>query len=152
MASSPASRFPKSARLRKRREFLLVQRRGTRVYTAHFVAVVHRGSQPWPRLGITVTKKVAGAVGRNRVRRVVREVFRRNTSLFPRAELVLIARRGAPELGYAAVLDELRAATPAMRRAAQQDGHSRRRAPGPGGPNEQNVRASRRQRPAKAAP
>lgn len=60
------------------------------------------------RLGITVTRKVAGAVGRNRVKRVLREVFRRNHDLFPDAcDLVIIGKSGAPELGYEAVRSEL---------------------------------------------
>jgi ribonuclease P protein component len=60
------------------------------------------------RLGITVTRKVAGAVGRNRVKRVLREVFRRNRDLFPDAcDVVIIGKSGSPELGYAAVQTEL---------------------------------------------
>ncbi len=103
-------RFPGSSRLRRREEFLHAQREGTRVHTPHFVVVV----LPRPeddsvrRLGITVTKKVAGSVGRNRVKRVVREVFRRNRSIFPEGcDLVVIAKSGAPALGYERVAAEL---------------------------------------------
>ncbi len=103
-------RLPRSRRLRRREEFLHAQREGTRVHTPHFVVVVlpRPEGERVPRLGITVTKKVAGSVGRNRVKRVVREVFRRNRLLFPEGcDLVVIAKSGAPELGYGQVASEL---------------------------------------------
>ena len=45
------------------------------------------------RLGITVTKKVGGAVTRNRIKRVLREVFRHHRNeLQPALDLVVNAR------------------------------------------------------------
>lgn len=72
------------------------------------------------RLGITVTKKVSStAVGRNRVKRVVREVFRKNRELFPPGcDVVVIAKRESPALGYGDVLAEVRDASPSMHRKA----------------------------------
>jgi ribonuclease P protein component len=47
------------------------------------------------RLGLTVPRKVGGAVRRNRVKRLLREVFRHNrTRLEPRMDLVVNARPG----------------------------------------------------------
>lgn len=58
-----------------------------------------------------MTKKVGNAVERNRVKRVVREVFRTNRALFPPAhDVVFIAKKGAPSLGYDATLGEVRGA------------------------------------------
>jgi ribonuclease P protein component len=55
-----------------------------------------------------VTKKVGTAVQRNRIKRVVREVFRRNRQLFPAAhDLVFIAKRGATDIDYGSLLSEL---------------------------------------------
>jgi ribonuclease P protein component len=72
-----------------------------------------------PRLGVTVSKKVAPAVQRNRIRRVAREVFRRNRNLFPDSgDVVMIARSGAATLDYRAVRDEVEGASTALRRAA----------------------------------
>lgn len=113
--------FPRSHRLRRRREFLRVGGGGTRVHTRHFVLVVLRSEQGGERrLGITVTKKVAGSVGRNRVKRVLREVFRRNRQLFPEGcDVVIIAKSGAPELGYEQVRDELARVRGPLARAAR---------------------------------
>ena len=45
------------------------------------------------RLGVTVTRKVGGAVRRNRAKRLLREIFRRNrAALEPPMDLVVNAR------------------------------------------------------------
>ena len=55
-----------------------------------------------------MTKKVGTAVQRNRIKRVVREVFRRNRHLFPAGhDLVFIAKRGSTDIEYGALLNEL---------------------------------------------
>jgi ribonuclease P protein component len=108
--------LPRSARIRKRPDFLRVQNGGKRVQTRHFVIMLLPG--PRQRIGITVTRRVSGAVGRNRVKRLVREVFRRNRPLFPQqCELVVLARSGADQLDYPAVHAEVAKASAAMLRA-----------------------------------
>ena len=110
-------RLTRASRLRRRREYLAVQRQGRRVHTPHFIMVVLPGTGQ--RLGVTVTKKVAGAVGRNRVKRLAREVFRRNRDLFPpKTDVVLVARSGAEGLDYARLLAEVAGAQSALREAA----------------------------------
>ncbi len=47
-----------------------------------------------PRVGITVTKKSGKAVTRNRWKRLVKEVFRRNRYLFPPVDMVVTVKRG----------------------------------------------------------
>lgn len=45
------------------------------------------------RIGITVSRKIGGAVVRNRTKRVFREIFRYNrASLSPALDLVVVAR------------------------------------------------------------
>jgi ribonuclease P protein component len=109
--------LPRDARLRKRPEFLEVQSRGRRVHTPHFILLLSPG--PRQALGVTVTRKIAGAVGRNRIKRLCREVFRLNRALFPaRCAIVAVARAGAAGLDYAAVVAEVTTASPALYRAA----------------------------------
>jgi ribonuclease P protein component len=126
--------FPRSDRLLRRSEFMRVQQRGRRVHLAHFVMLLMRGRPPrrgqgqdpdqdsqHTRLGVTAGRRVGGAVQRNRIKRVVREVFRRNRALFPReCDVVLVARTGADRLDYAAVLGELERAQTAIERAVRQ--------------------------------
>ena len=63
-----------------------------------------------------MTKKVGTAVQRNRIKRVVREVFRRNRQLFPHShDLVFIAKRGATDIDYGSLLAELQRAAKKLR-------------------------------------
>ncbi len=88
--------LPKAARLRRRSEFLGVQRTGQQMHGTHFVVLLQRKPGPLARLGITVSKKVGCAVVRNRVKRQVRETFRQHRHLLPQGfDFLLIARDGA---------------------------------------------------------
>ena len=87
-------------RLRKRSEFDAVHRGGRKVVGRWFVFLfLDRDAGP-TRLGLTVGRRVGGAVRRNRVKRLVREVFRRRREEFPPGDLVVIARKNAVEATY----------------------------------------------------
>jgi ribonuclease P protein component len=94
-------RFPQSARLRRRREFQRVFTEGRKAVGPSFVCFVRRPGDRGRRLGITVSRKVGGAVERNRVKRLIREVYRKRQDHLPDdAELVVIARPPAAGLDY----------------------------------------------------
>jgi ribonuclease P protein component len=100
--------FPKAVRLRRRREYLALQRDGQRRHTASFVVIRRPGTAPVSRLGVTVSSRIGGAVVRNRVKRVVREFFRqRRGTLGARVDVVVIAKPGASLLTYAQTVNEL---------------------------------------------
>ena len=113
---------PPSARVRRRADYRRIQASRTRLHTRHFLVVILPG--PDQRLGITVTKKIGNAVVRNRVKRVLREVFRRNRELFPPGtDVVFIAKDGAGKLGYAAVLAEVSALRESLAKQRDRLGH-----------------------------
>jgi ribonuclease P protein component len=59
-------------------------------------------------LGITVSGKVCNSVTRNRIKRQVREFFRRRRALLrPGADVLVIARKSAAGLGGRGVESEL---------------------------------------------
>jgi ribonuclease P protein component len=60
-----------------------------------------------PRLGLAVTKRLGKAVQRNRVKRLLREFFRRHKSKLPSRDLVIMAKPGTNALSYLEVTKEL---------------------------------------------
>ena len=100
--------FPRQLRLRRRSEFRAVQERGRKVHTAHFLLFALDGQAGEPRFGITASRKVGSAVVRNRLKRYLREVFRRHRAEFPRDKsLVVLVKHAAAELDAQAVAAEI---------------------------------------------
>ena len=102
--SPRTGRFQRADRLLKSRDFQRVDREGRRWRMSHFVvlAAQRAGSDTAigrPRLGLTVSRRVGNAVERNRVKRRVREWFRRSRGALAAGwDLVVIAKPGAAEL------------------------------------------------------
>ena len=91
--------FAKSDRLRKRREFLEIQKKGKKIANAYFIVLVKPGATFRTRLGITASKKVGNATVRNRLKRLSREYFRKNRSTFKSHwDINLIIKPRAAEL------------------------------------------------------
>lgn len=105
-------RFPRTDRLLRRRDFLRVERGGCRNVGRHFVVVAAPGERAdgceHARLGITVSRRVGGAVVRNGIKRRIREWFRREGAADASGlDLLVIARRGAGQLGWREVVERL---------------------------------------------
>jgi ribonuclease P protein component len=87
--------FSRDDRLRKRREFEECYASGVRI-SGRFIQVflISGASRERARLGISVPRRVGNAVARNRVRRRLREVFRRTRDLLePRGGRVVVNAR-----------------------------------------------------------
>lgn len=95
--------------MRSPRDHVRLRRVGRRRASAHFVAVLGPSWTGRTRLGLAVGRRVGGAVERNRVKRHVREWFRRSRATLPAAvDVVIIARQGAAECRGAEIAQELR--------------------------------------------
>ena len=100
--------YPKAARVRRRREFLALQRHGQRRHTPRFVVVQAPADGPISRLGVTVSSRVGNAVVRNRVKRLVREIFRERRRMLRQAlDIVVIAKPDAAQITHAQAASEL---------------------------------------------
>lgn len=90
--------FGKGVRLRRRSEFLALQDRGARINADCLLMLWQRNDKGVTRLGLTVSSKVANAVERNRLRRQLREFFRKRQREFPvGVDVVVIARTSAKD-------------------------------------------------------
>ena len=69
--------FPRSHRLARRSDFRKTYDEGKKLAGRYLVLFVRPGGAGAIRLGLTVTKRVGCAAERNRARRRLREVFRR---------------------------------------------------------------------------
>lgn len=88
-------------RLRSNAEFQRVFGEGRSVANRYMAVyfLAHEGSS---RIGITVSRRLGGAVARNRIRRRIREAVRRVASVVPPGwDLVIVARRGAIAASFA---------------------------------------------------
>jgi ribonuclease P protein component len=121
--AEPRGGFRAPSRVRKRREYQAIQGEGVRVSLAHFVLILAaRGPAPdsVPRLGITASRKIGGAVVRNRAKRLVREAFRATRALFPAdIDVVVIVKRELADLSLSDVIDEWQGAAGLISRRAQ---------------------------------
>lgn len=102
-ARSEPKRFPPTARVRAKAEFDRVFEAGKR--TADPLLALHRlEDAASPRLGLAVSRKVdPHAVGRNRIKRVLRDTFRHQRAQLAPGAYVVVARPAAAKADNAAV-------------------------------------------------
>ena len=94
--------------LRKRGEFLRVQGTGRRVRRKFIVAITSSNQTSVTRVGFTVSRKVGGAVVRNRVRRRLRALVQAHQALLGEGiDYVIVAFPDAAQATFAALEEDL---------------------------------------------
>ena len=112
-------RFRPRQRLRTGAEFDAVSRSGARQDGRLFLLLGAPNGRAIDRLGLAVSRRVGGAVERNRARRLLREAFRRlERAGAPGLDLVVVARAPLARQGQAEVDRELRERLLRIRRRA----------------------------------
>jgi ribonuclease P protein component len=93
----------RSGRLSRSAEFDRVYRQGRSVANRYLVLYAFpRGGEESPRVGLSVGRKVGGAVERNQLKRLLREACTRQSDALPAGhDIVIVARPPARELGEA---------------------------------------------------
>ena len=104
----PSEKLRAAQRLRSSRQFEAVYRRGARVHGSTLVLYGLANDLGYPRLGITVSRKIGKAVVRNRVKRRIREIFRtRLQASGPGIDLVVNAKRPIVDAPFLQIRQEL---------------------------------------------
>ena len=90
------------SRLRKRTDYRRCYERGRRRYGKYLTVHALENELAGPRLGITVTRRVGGAVVRNRVKRRVREIYRRWVAQpqLPALDIVVHAKPSVAQVSF----------------------------------------------------
>jgi len=86
--------FPKRFRLVTANDYRQVFRNPKRVSTPELLFLFCKNDQAFPRLGLAIAKKQLNlAVDRNRVKRLIRESFREQSSELSSVDIVVMARK-----------------------------------------------------------
>lgn len=100
--------FPRSSRILRTYEYQQLRLHGRRLNSRNFTLYISCQGAALPRLGLTVSRKVGGAVVRNRLKRLLREFFRTHRSMLsPGLCLSIVARSSAAGLSYSGICAEL---------------------------------------------
>ncbi len=101
MDSKTNEKFPWRHRIVKSSDFRSLYNTGQRLDAGKFVLFGRPNTLGYHRLGLTVSRKIGGAVVRNRVKRLFREIFRRSSAELPcHFDLVVNAKRESATVPY----------------------------------------------------
>ena len=90
--------FPREYRIRTKKEFEDVFKKGKRISGEGMVCYWFSDEQMGNKLGIVVSRKVGRSVERNRIKRYIREFYRLNRPFFLESgALIVVARVGLAE-------------------------------------------------------
>ena len=111
MANKIGEGFPRLHRIVRGSDYRTVYDAGAKVHSDKFVLFGLENSLGHHRLGITVSRKVGGAVVRNRVKRLFREIFRKSSAELPRHfDFVVNAKPGCGGAVYSELREQFIAA------------------------------------------
>ncbi len=103
------SSFPAKFKVKTSRDFRNILSEGTKAHSKNFILYAKPNSLGFPRLGVSVGKKAsASAVRRNRMKRVLREVFRKNKPEFCSNDVVFIIKNDVSGKKFSELRSEIR--------------------------------------------
>ncbi len=103
------SSFPAKFKIKTPRDFRSTLSEGTKTHSENFILYAKPNSLGFPRLGVSVGKKTsASSVRRNRMKRVLREIFRKNKPAFSSNDVVFIIKNDVSGKKFSELLSEVR--------------------------------------------
>jgi ribonuclease P protein component len=99
--------LPPQERIRKKKDFLIIYKKGSRYKSKYFNLIYLSNTLAYSRVGVVASKKIGNAVTRNKVKRWIRELFRRNKNLleFP-MDLLIVATSEMREASWAELKED----------------------------------------------
>lgn len=82
----------KTNRLKKKKEFNYIYKKGSVVQSSNFTMYYVRAYKPYAQIGISISKKVGNSVVRSRVKRIISEACRLNIDKFMVKNYVIMAK------------------------------------------------------------
>jgi ribonuclease P protein component len=104
----PSNALPPGRRIRRRGEFQRVFDAGRRAHGRYLTIIAAPAPGPDSRLGIVASKKLGGAVVRNRAKRLIRQVFRTEITPDRPSDLVIIPKHSALQVVIAELATDYR--------------------------------------------
>jgi ribonuclease P protein component len=93
--------FSHNVRIVRSSDYRAIYKTGRKIHSRRFILFVRTNEVGHSRLGLTVSRKVGGAVIRNRVKRLFREIFRKSFEEIPeRLDIVINAKASCIGAGY----------------------------------------------------
>ena len=102
----PSNTLPPARRIRRRVEFQRVFDAGRRAHGRYLTIIAAPAPGPDSRIGIVASKKLGGAVVRNRAKRLIREMFRTQTAPERAFDLVVIPKSSALQVEVAELVSD----------------------------------------------
>ncbi len=108
MKSKAGESFPCSSRLTRPNDFKQVFQNNVRVSDECFTLLIGKKQLHRPRLGFAIAKKqLKRAVDRNRIKRLIRESFRRHQKKLPNHDIVAMVRFNILQLSHQQIFNRL---------------------------------------------
>ena len=99
--------FPESIRIKKKKEWKEVIQKGEKVFSPSLLLLRLKTDEQKFKFGVGIISGIKGGIKRNRIKRILREVLRRNKNkFFPGENVLLLYRTKNIDLSYDDVSEE----------------------------------------------
>lgn len=94
-------------RLRKNNQFSFIYKKGERFHSEHFTLFALKSKYESYRIGFSISKKLGKANQRNKLKRRLKEISRRDLKIPSFCNFVVLAKDGACELSFEEIKKEM---------------------------------------------
>lgn len=109
VAATRDNSFPGTLRIKASSDFRNVFSKGIRLHSENFVLRARPNGLGFPRLGLSVGRGASpSSVKRNRIKRLLREAFRRNKEAFFSNDVVFVVKNDVSGRKFSELLPEVR--------------------------------------------